>query len=965
MSNKPLSNLELRTQNLTGSDLMLISQLTAAGWKSAQVTLEDFFLEMFQPGNSAGQLIANIRNDLTSLQGRFDLHENPALNTTDPNYDPHNGFYLRQVTRLSSNSGLVGKGRTNDPLAIDYAYLNTVYARYDSIVNNLTSTSATTPLSANMGRALNVAKSEISEVRKNLGGNIVSIVATTGYNMNNANPGDYVFVDKGTATVTNAPPFQQSTVYTEISHLNTNSRFQIARDYSTGQFAVRSLQAGNWSAWRKQLMEGDVGGGTSVGTADRLTTPRRINNVLFDGSADITIFADMSYNGSIANQAQEDAATTPGYYSYAASNTVAGMGSELHAILVVNKVDVNQGTIIQTRHTFAGIKYGADEIATKIARRVWSATWSAWEGVQLSSAAASTSAFGVTKLNNTLNSTSQAEALTAAMGKQLQDTKANIATLRKEFATPSYDLVVPNNYNWNNIQPGDYIFCNKDISPTQLNAPPFTYCSVYCERTEPTGDAKIAIARDALTGKQAYRAKSNNAWSAWTAMMTNVDVDNAITAHKSEANPHSQYVTQAQLEASSVGGLTEHVVDLTAVGFDQNTYYPVTIPISGAGRCNFEIDTPLYFSPAPWATHSSNSFSVLAKWSEYGSGWGAQPVERTIDAFGFVFSANSPVLSISQMINSSIVVFWVRGRAKYRLRMTKGLVPTIRTSSYSSNSETVAPKAYDNDVPQSIQQRKLDATHLSDANPHPQYALQASVSTNYYPKTGGLIAGDASVNGNFAVTGDTLVKDITSQGNFACSFNVKGRTLSMYNPDTKVTLTIYSWAGDLVTYESAHPLYSSVTHQFSGGEVRSHEGFNIFFNWQQNGSGDITNPSGQIVGNYSYSYRSYNQKVPSPGSSVGDERYCEIDVIVDYPNSPGESTCQFHYPITFKRPPVIIATRKMADKNTAGTPADGDGGALIQHVNENFAFIALQTFNGNSIGSLRGFTLKISGYVNA
>ena len=39
MSNKPLSNLSLREQDLTGADLMLISQLTAAGWKSAQVTL--------------------------------------------------------------------------------------------------------------------------------------------------------------------------------------------------------------------------------------------------------------------------------------------------------------------------------------------------------------------------------------------------------------------------------------------------------------------------------------------------------------------------------------------------------------------------------------------------------------------------------------------------------------------------------------------------------------------------------------------------------------------------------------------------------------------------------------------------------------------------------------------------------------------------------------------------------------
>lgn len=773
MSNKPLSNLGLREQDLTDDDLMLISQLTAAGWKSAQVTLEDFFVEMFKPTNSAGQLIQNIQNELNTLENRFDLHENPALNTTDPNYDPHGGFYLRQVTKQASNSGLTGNGRSTDPLGLDYDYLNQVYARYDQVVNNLTSTSATTPLSANMGRALNVAKSEISDVRKNFGGNIVTIVATTGYNMNNAMPGDYVYVDKGVAIVTNAPPFQYSTTFTECSYMGVGARFQVARDYVTGQFAVRALQNNTWSAWRKNYMEGDIGSNTVVGAADKLNTARRINNVLFDGTQDITINADLPYNGSIANKAQEDAATTPGYYSYAASNTVAGMGSELHAILVVNKVDANQGTIIQTRYTLAGIKYGADEIATKIGRRVWSSNWSAWEGVQLSSAAASTSAFGVTKLNNSLSSTSTSQALTAAMGKELNDNKAAATQVRRLHGQPAYDLIAPSGYNWNNIQPGDYIFCNKEAYPSQTNAPPFTYCSVYCERTEPSGDSKIAIARDALTGKQAYRAKANNSWSGWITMMTNSDVENAINNHKAEANPHSQYITAAQLEASAVGGLTEHILDLSGAGFDQNTYYPITINIYNYGRCNFEIDTPLYFSTAPWATHSSNSFSVIAKWSEYASGWGSQPVERTIDAFGSAWSANSPILNIAQMGTSSNVVFWARGKAKYRLKMTKGLVPVIRSSAYSANNETVSPMAYNNAlVPVSIQQRKLDASHVSEDNPHPQYAKQTWVNDTYFPRSGGTITGYTNINNSFGVMGTTDLKTTNVDG----SLRVSGKT---------------------------------------------------------------------------------------------------------------------------------------------------------------------------------------------
>ncbi len=927
MSNKPLSNLGLREQDLTGDDLMLISQLTAAGWKSAQVTLEDFFVEMFKPTNSAGQLIQNIQNELNTLENRFDLHENPALNTTDPNYDPHGGFYLRQVTKQASNSGLTGNGRTTDPLGLDYDYLNQVYARYDQVVNNLTSTSATIPLSANMGRALNVAKSEISDVRKNFGGNIVTIVATTGYNMNNAMPGDYVYVEKGVATVANAPPFQYSTTFTECSYMGVGARFQVARDYITGQFAVRALQNNTWSAWRKNYMEGDIGSNTVVGAADKLNTARRINNVLFDGTQDITINADLPYNGSISNQSQEDAASTPGYYSYAAGNSIAGMGGELHAILIVNKVDANQGTIVQTRHTFAGIKYGVDEIATKIARRVWSAGWSPWEGIQLSSAAASTSSFGVTKLNNTLNSATQAEALTAAMGKHLQDNKANASMVRWLYGQPAYDLIAPNGYNWNNIQPGDYIACNKYTSPSQTNAPPFAYCSVYCERTQHSDDSKIAIAREALTGKQAYRAKANNSWSGWITMMTNSDVENAINNHKAEANPHPQYITAAQLEASAVGGLTEHILDLSGAGFDQNTYYPITINIWNYGRCNFEIDTPLNFSTAPWATHGSSSFSVIAKWSEYASGWGAQPIERTIDAFGSAWSANSPILNIAQMGNSSNVVFWARGKAKYRLKMTKGLVPVIRSSAYSANNETVSPMAYNNAlVPVSIQDRKLDTSHLNEANPHPQYALSTAVN-GLYPRAGGEITGNVQIGGsggarNLSVTGQTFLASAVVTGDLSVlSF------LRLYNP------IIIDQGNNRTTISHDESGFGSVSRtKFSTDNQRFFFDKDVYFGSFKKGTdGYTTLPNGLIM--------QWGRHVLS--------------------SNPGEGNGIITFPIAFPNGCLNVS----ATRETASPSGDNsDGGLCVFNFNTNSASIHYNTYYGNASGSLRGCYWMAIGY---
>lgn len=941
MSNKPLSNLGLREQDLTGDDLMLISQLTAAGWKSAQVTLEDFFVEIFKPTNSAGQLIQNIQNELNTLENRFDLHENPALNTTDPNYDPHAGFYLRQVTKLASNSGLAGNGRPTDPLGLDYNYLNQIYARYDQVVNNLTSTSATIPLSANMGRALNVAKSEISDVRKNFGGNIVTIVATTGYNMNNAMPGDYVYVDKGVAIVTNAPPFQYSTTFTECSYMGVGARFQVARDYITGQFAVRALQNNSWSAWRKNYMEGDIGSNTVVGAADKLSTPRRINNVLFDGTQDITVFADKPYVGT-GNSSNYDALTQPGYYRMTNADAfIEVMVVGDLTLQVYNRAGYSTevGDVYPTRHV-SRIKKGTD-------------AWSSWQSVGPKIEFASTGGAGVVQLNNSLTSTATNQALTAAMGKELNDNKAAASQVRRLYGQPIFDLLAPNGYNWNNIQPGDYIYCSKDASPSQTNAPPFTYCSVYCERTEPSGDSKIAIARDALTGKQAYRAKANNSWSGWITMMTNSDVDNSINNHKAEANPHPQYITAAQLEASAVGGLTEHILDLSGAGFDQNTYYPITIYLNTYGRCNFEIDTPLGFSTAPWATHSSNSFSVLAKWSESASGWGSQPIERTIDAFGSTWSANSPILNIAQMGNSSNVVFWARGKAKYRLKMTKGLVPVIRSSAYSANYETVSPMVYTNSlVPVSIQQRKLDASHVSEDNPHPQYAKQTWVNDTYLPRSGGTITGNLSIGaiellvngtanfpGNVTIAGDlgadrAIIE--TGGSGYSLIIHTDGPTANFYfNGDRCAFNNPISITHDYNTTTISHDEsgFGSISRtKFTTNNERYFFDKDVYFGTvNKSTDGYTTLPNGLIM-QWGYHTTSY------PGDNI---------------------SATMIFPVTFPNA-CLNATATRVTASPSGN--NSDGGLCIYAFGNTGLKISYNTYNDAAGASLRGCFWMAIGY---
>ncbi len=176
---------------------------------------------------------------------------------------------------------------------------------------------------------------------------------------------------------------------------------------------------------------------------------------------------------------------------------------------------------------------------------------------------------------------------------------------------------------------------------------------------------------------------------------------------------------QGKLINDKVNALTDYslldkfTIDLTALNKD--TYYPVTTRIAGKKRVRFIIDTLFSSYQAPWSTHGGGSFSVFADWNEYPDDWGSNTVDRNINSFGYTWSSQSPILSISQMGASSNAVFYARGGTKYDVYVAKGCTPIIRTASYSVNGETVQPIAYNADyVPISIRQQlsadKLDKT---------------------------------------------------------------------------------------------------------------------------------------------------------------------------------------------------------------------------------------------------------------
>lgn len=231
--------------------------------------------------------------------------------------------------------------------------------------------------------------------------------------------------------------------------------------------------------------------------------------------------------------------------------------------------------------------------------------------------------------------------------------------------------------------------------------------------------AYVKKAGDTMTGDLAIKATltigSTN--GVITANLTtdnffgpNVASNNTLNLGRSSARWANIYTTTinvssaalvSNLNADLLDGL--HLTDIRRVGYamqdtiidasalDENTWYPVTIGLGARDNVRIEILVSLDSGTKPsWSTHS-NGFSVRVIWEVNGSGWGTNPINRTIYASDYIFTASSPVRGIGQMSNSSIEYVFVRGGGKYRFRLSNGIIPVLRTNTFTSNNQSVSP----------------------------------------------------------------------------------------------------------------------------------------------------------------------------------------------------------------------------------------------------------------------------------
>lgn len=146
--------------------------------------------------------------------------------------------------------------------------------------------------------------------------------------------------------------------------------------------------------------------------------------------------------------------------------------------------------------------------------------------------------------------------------------------------------------------------------------------------------------------------------------------------------------------------ISKNWVDLSATTYDTNTWYPVVgTAISSEGtqslRCTVQLNSGT--KPA-WSTHN-NGFSCELEVQDQRSGWGTTPATciRFIDNFAWTKAvdnvANVSPVSYHQMTNSSLPVFYLRGGGKYLLETTYSCSWSIKTETYTSNSQSVLPSA--------------------------------------------------------------------------------------------------------------------------------------------------------------------------------------------------------------------------------------------------------------------------------
>lgn len=141
--------------------------------------------------------------------------------------------------------------------------------------------------------------------------------------------------------------------------------------------------------------------------------------------------------------------------------------------------------------------------------------------------------------------------------------------------------------------------------------------------------------------------------------------------------------------ASEFWGDFKTTIDASSLSEDY--YYPVTIFVSPSSRMRISINVSLDSGTRPsWSTHGAG-FSCRYAEEVTGNGWGSTFEERIVYDSCFRWANQNPIGQVVQMVTANLETIWVRGGGRYYFYTSQLTDVILRTSAFTSNSDTVAP----------------------------------------------------------------------------------------------------------------------------------------------------------------------------------------------------------------------------------------------------------------------------------
>ena len=141
--------------------------------------------------------------------------------------------------------------------------------------------------------------------------------------------------------------------------------------------------------------------------------------------------------------------------------------------------------------------------------------------------------------------------------------------------------------------------------------------------------------------------------------------------------------------AQNILNHSQQTLDLRDAKYDQNTWYPCTVYVSPGHCTTIKIFTTLgdnTSSATTWASHQAG-FTLNLQWSITGNGWGTTNIQRTIkNSFFLHVKDYNPCGGIDQSGTDSQEIVWLRGGALYRYNINNNSVFIVHKDGFTSNN---------------------------------------------------------------------------------------------------------------------------------------------------------------------------------------------------------------------------------------------------------------------------------------